>query len=38
MIPLGAPGEGRTLPIAYAPGYLDVVGRTVWFTVRKAFQ
>jgi hypothetical protein len=25
-------------PIAFAPGYLDPVGRTVWFTVRKAFQ
>jgi hypothetical protein len=25
-------------PIAFAPGYLDSVGRTVWFTVRKAFQ
>jgi len=24
-------------PIAFAPGYLDPVGRTVWFTVRKAF-
>lgn len=25
-------------PIAFAPGYLDPVGRTVWLTVRKAFQ
>jgi hypothetical protein len=25
-------------PIAFAPGYLDPMGRTVWFTVRKAFQ
>jgi hypothetical protein len=25
-------------PTAFAPGYLDPVGRTVWFTVRKAFQ
>ena len=25
-------------PIAFAPGYLDPVGRTVSFTVRKAFQ
>jgi outer membrane receptor protein involved in Fe transport len=25
-------------PIAFAPGYLDPVGRTAWFTVRKAFQ
>jgi hypothetical protein len=29
--------EGVT-PIAFAPAYLDPVGRTVWFTVRKAFQ
>jgi len=28
--------EGAT-PIAFAPGYLDPVGRTVWLTVRKAF-
>jgi hypothetical protein len=25
-------------PTAFAPGYLDSPGRTVWFTVRKAFQ
>jgi len=25
-------------PIAFAPGYLDPVGRTVWLTLRKAFQ
>jgi len=25
-------------PLAFAPGYLDPAGRTVWFTVRKAFQ
>jgi hypothetical protein len=25
-------------PIAFAPGYLDPVGRTVWLTVRNAFQ
>jgi hypothetical protein len=25
-------------PTAFAPGYLDPVGRTVWLTVRKAFQ
>jgi hypothetical protein len=25
-------------PLAFAPGYLDPVGRTVWLTVRKAFQ
>ena len=25
-------------PIAFAPGYLDPTGRTVWFTVRKALQ
>jgi hypothetical protein len=25
-------------PLAFAPGYLDPPGRTVWFTVRKAFQ
>jgi hypothetical protein len=24
-------------PIAFAPGYLDPIGRTVWLTVRKAF-
>jgi len=24
-------------PIAFAPGYLDPVGRTVWLTLRKAF-
>jgi hypothetical protein len=24
-------------PIAFAPGYLDPVGRTVWLTVRKSF-
>jgi hypothetical protein len=29
--------EGST-PIAFAPGYVDPVGRTVWLTVRKAFQ
>lgn len=27
-----------TTPLAFAPGYLDPVGRTVWFIVRKAFQ
>jgi iron complex outermembrane recepter protein len=25
-------------PIAFAPGYLDPVGRTVWLTLRKSFQ
>jgi outer membrane receptor protein involved in Fe transport len=25
-------------PLAFAPGYLDSTGRTVWLTVRKAFQ
>ncbi len=25
-------------PLAFAPGYLDPAGRTVWFTVRKSFQ
>jgi hypothetical protein len=25
-------------PIAFLPGYLDSPGRTVWFTIRKAFQ
>ena len=25
-------------PIAFAPGYLDPTGRTLWFTVRKVFQ
>jgi hypothetical protein len=25
-------------PLAFAPGYLDPVGRTVWLTLRKAFQ
>jgi hypothetical protein len=25
-------------PTAFAPGYLDPLGRTVWLTVRKAFQ
>lgn len=25
-------------PLAFAPGYLDPVGRTVWFTARKSFQ
>jgi iron complex outermembrane receptor protein len=25
-------------PVAFAPGYLDPVGRTVWLTLRKAFQ
>jgi outer membrane receptor protein involved in Fe transport len=25
-------------PIAFAPGYLDPTGRTVWLTLRKAFQ
>jgi hypothetical protein len=29
--------EGAT-PIAFAPGYLDPVGRTVWLTLREAFQ
>lgn len=27
-----------TTPLAFAPGYLDPVGRTVWLTLRKAFQ
>jgi hypothetical protein len=25
-------------PLAFAPGYLDPVGRTVWLTLRKSFQ
>jgi iron complex outermembrane receptor protein len=25
-------------PIAFAPGYLDPTGRTVWLTLRKSFQ
>jgi iron complex outermembrane recepter protein len=24
-------------PLAFAPGYLDPAGRTVWLTLRKAF-
>lgn len=29
--------SGGITPIAFAPGYLDPTGRTLWFTVRKVF-
>lgn len=33
-----AQDSAGTTPIAFEPGYLDPAGRTVWVTVRKAFQ